>query len=194
MPPSVQNRVKSYLHENNPVSLQDLCYLKVSHVGFDGKDHVGELVVHKSIQKQVKDIFAELYLACFPIEKVRLIEEYGADDIASMNDNNSSSFCSRLITASSEDFSLHSYGLAIDINPLQNPYINNDLILPKDSQVFLDRSLKRKGMITLGDPCYQAFTKRGWLWGGHWKTLSQAHPEKKDYQHFSLPLSTLSSR
>ncbi len=170
---------KSYL-VNDTVALKDLSYLKVSYWGFDEKSHIGEIIVNKEVAKDLVEIFQELYEVKYPIEKIRLIDEYDADDNLSMEDNNSSSFCFRPVVGSSK-LSKHSYGLAIDINPLQNPYVKGDLILPPNGEEYLDRNNVRIGMILEGDACYEAFVSRGWTWGGHWNSL-------KDYQHFEYDL------
>lgn len=163
--------------ENAPVKLEDLAYITVTYWGFDDKEHIGEMIVHKKLAHEVTDIFKELYEGKFPIEKIRLIDEYDAKDELSMADNNTSAFCSREVTGQKGVFSNHSYGIAIDINPVQNPYIKGEIVLPKEGNTYLDRSHVRKGMIIKGDVCYNAFKSRGWTWGGEWKSL-------KDYQHF----------
>ena len=169
----------SYI-ENDNVFLEDLSYIQVTHWGFDDKEHIGEIIVNSKVAEDIVEIFKELYEAKFPIEKIRLIDEYGADDDLSMMDNNSSSFCYREV-AGSNKLSNHSYGIAIDINPVQNPYIKGNVLLPSNGEEYLDRENIRKGMITEGDPCYNAFVSRGWTWGGHWNSL-------KDYQHFEFNL------
>lgn len=163
--------------ENSPVDIDELSYICVTYWGFDDIEHVGELIVHKKLAMEVIEIFKELYEARFPIDKIRLIDEYGADDDLSMSDNNSSAFCSREVTGKKGVFSNHSYGVAIDINPVQNPYIKDEIILPKEGKEYLDRDNIRQGMIIKGDVCYNAFITRGWTWGGEWSSL-------KDYQHF----------
>lgn len=159
-----------------PVSLEELSYVKVTYWGFDNREHIGELIVHEKVAEEVVEIFEELYKEKFPIEKVKLIDEYGADDDLSMADNNTSSFCYRKVSGS-EKLSKHSYGIAIDINPLQNPYIKGNSVSPEGGKEYLDRNNLRKGMIVKNDICYRAFTSRGWIWGGDWKSV-------KDYQHF----------
>lgn len=166
--------------ENDDIKIEDLAYLQVTHWGFDDKEHKGEIIVNEKVASQVVEIFRELYEAKFPIEKIRLIDEYNGDDNLSMLDNNSSSFCYREVPGS-EKLSNHSYGVAIDINPVQNPYIKNNTILPESGKEFLDRNNIRKGMIVEGDVCYNAFKSRGWTWGGDWNSL-------KDYQHFEFKL------
>lgn len=160
-----------------PIKLADLVYLKITHLGFDAKPHVGEMIVNKRVAGEVLAIFKDLYQAKYPIEKIRLIDEYNAGDDLSMADNNSSALCVRPLTGETSGFSRHSYGLAIDINPVQNPYVKNGKVLPSQGKDCLDRSRVKPGMIIKGDACYKAFASRGWQWGGAWKSL-------KDYQHF----------
>ena len=163
--------------KNDKVELNDLRMVKVQHYGFDDNVHTGELIVHKKVAQEVRDIFKELLKAEFPIEKIRLIDEYDADDDLSMQDNNSSALNVRYITGSDGVFSKHSYGIAIDINPVQNPYVRGDTVLPPEGEKYTDRSLDKKGMIHTGDACYNAFKNRGWTWGGNWNSL-------QDYMHF----------
>ena len=161
----------------SPIKLKDLAYLKITYFDFDGKSHTGEMIVHQKVAKEVLEIFQELYRAKFPIEKMKLIDDYGADDNLSMAANNSSALCVRPLTGEKHGFSRHSYGLAIDINPLQNPYVKGKTVSPAAGKDYLDRTKPRRGMIVKGDVCYNAFISRGWQWGGDWKSL-------KDYQHF----------
>lgn len=177
----IEKIVGASYKENTPVNLDELSYIRVTYWGFDDLEHIGEIIVHKKLAVEVTEIFKELYEARFPIDKIRLIDEYGADDNISMSANNSSAFCSREITGKKDVFSNHSYGVAIDINPVQNPYIKGDTILPKEGSEYLDRENIRKGMIIKDDICYNAFINRGWTWGGEWSSL-------KDYQHFEKNL------
>jgi hypothetical protein len=163
--------------QNNTVKIDDLCYVKVTYWGFDDKPHIGELIVSKDIGKEVIEIFKELYAAKFPIEKMKLIDEYDAVDSKSMEDNNTSAFCYREVDGKPGKLSKHSYGIAIDINPVQNPYVYKDKVSPESGRAYLNREKLAKGMITGKDACYKAFTSRGWSWGGNWKY-------EKDYQHF----------
>jgi hypothetical protein len=173
-----------------PISINDLSYLIIVHWGFDDSFHLGEMIVHNKVAQKVIEIFTELCQAKFPIEKIRLISEYKADDNKSMNDNNSSALCQRSITGKPGIYSKHSFGTAIDINPIQNPYIKGTLILPEIGEKYLDRTKQEKGMITLDSVCYQAFAKRGWTWGGNWKKKfyfdkqSQTYKKYYDLQHF----------
>lgn len=168
--------------ENEEIKIEDLAYIQVTHWGFDDKEHVGELIVHAKVAEDLVDIFEELYEAKYPIEKIRLIDEYDANDELSMSDNNTSAFCYREVTGSNGELSNHSYGIAIDVNPIQNSYVKNDIVLPEAGKEYLDRENIRKGMIVEGDACYNAFKSRGWTWGGDWKSL-------KDYQHFEKKIS-----
>lgn len=158
------------------VKIEELSYLKITYWGFDEKSHIGEMIVNQEVAEEVLDIFKEVYEKKYPIEKIKLIDEYKADDEKSMEDNNSSAFCYRKI-ANTNKLSKHSLGTAIDINPLYNPYIVGKKILPVSAKPYVDRKNVKKGTITKGDALYNAFIKRGWTWGGEWK-------EKKDYQHF----------
>ncbi len=134
------------------------------------------MIVHTGLAQEVLDIFVEVYDQQYPIEKMKLIDEYGANDELSMADNNTSAFCYRAV-ANTNKLSKHSTGRAIDINPLYNPYVVKNAVLPVNSESYLDRELSQKGMIHQGDALYNAFIKRGWTWGGNWAT-------QKDYQHF----------
>lgn len=169
-----------------PVPLEDLRYLTISHWGYDGEEKIGHMVVHAKIADELLAIFHELYDANFPIECMELIDQYDADDDRSMAANNSSAFCCRAITNVPGTFSLHSYGIAIDINPLINPYVKGEQVLPEGGKAYLDRTQQYQGIITKSsdNACYRAFTKYGYEWGGDWTT-------RVDYQHFQKPISAL---
>ena len=174
----IENRIKGISwKQNNNVELEDLSYVKVTYWGFDEKPHIGELIVNKDIGQEVTEIFGELFAAKFPIEKIKLIDEYDAVDSKSMEDNNTSAFCYREVEGKPGTLSKHSYGIAIDINPVQNPYVYKEKISPEAGKDYVDRSKVSKGMIVKDDVVYKAFTSRGWTWGGDWKY-------EKDYQHF----------
>lgn len=172
---------KSYKEDCN-LPLEQLTYLKVLHMGFDKKTHIGELIVNTTIADTVLTIFKELYASKYPIEKVLLVDEYNADDDASMTDNNSSAFNYRVIDGTTR-LSKHSLGTAIDINPLYNPYVRNRnderAILPKEGAAYADRTLDCPYMISTRDICYKTFIKYGFTWGGNWSS-------SKDYQHFEI--------
>jgi hypothetical protein len=173
----IRDRMTSSWRPGCPVPLWKLRYLQVSFWGFDGKARVGELVVRRSQAWPVVRAFRTLFRARFPIRRMRLVDEYGADDDASMAANNTSAFNCRLATGGSS-WSEHAYGRAIDINPIQNPYVKGSTVLPPAGRRYLNRSRKAKGMIHDGDVVVRAFAAIGWEWGGHWSSL-------KDYQHFS---------
>lgn len=168
--------------DNSPLGLDDLKYLQMSYWGYDGCVHEGELVVHHGVAQDVMDIFGELFEARFPIEKMKLIDVYQANDDLSMADNNSSALCVRMVTGSTTDWSKHSYGCAVDINPLVNPYAKNGKVLPKEGLAYLDRESGARGQIVKDDVCYKAFLKRGWSWGGDWMNTRGY----VDYQHFDI--------
>ena len=170
---------KSYV-EDCEVPFEELRYVKVLYWGFDEEPHVGELIVNKAIAEDITEIFKDLYEIKYPIEQMVLVDEYDADDEASMAANNTSAFNYRMI-AGTNRLSKHSYGYAIDINPLYNPYVRviegKTVITPENGEQYADRSLKCEYYIKADDPCYQAFITRGFTWGGDWKN-------QKDYQHF----------
>lgn len=163
--------------ENDQVPLDALSLLTLSYVGFDGKRYTGQMIAAAAVGEELTDIFRELYEGGFPIERMQLIDAYGADDNASMADNNTSAFCYREIDGT-DILSNHSFGTAVDINPVQNPYVRGDLVQPEASRTYLERQDVRPGMIVPGDVCYNAFTSRGWSWGGEWTG------GVTDFQHF----------
>ena len=159
---------------------ENLRYIHVLHVGFDNQVHEGELVVNKDIADDVLEIFKELYESGYQIEKVRLVDEYDADDEASMSDNNSSAFNFRFISHTTK-ISKHGMGMAVDINTLYNPYVktvDGELsIEPANAADYVDRSKDFSHKIDHDDLCYKLFTEHGFEWGGDWT-------HSKDYQHF----------
>ena len=162
---------------------EDLRYLHVLHCGFDGETHEGEMVCNVYIAGTLIDIFKKLYEAGYQIEKIRLVDEYDADDEMSMRDNNSSSFNFRFISHTKK-ISKHGLGLAVDINTLYNPYtktVDGKVILePATAGEYVDRSRDFPHKIDENDLCYKLFIKHGFEWGGSWKSA-------KDYQHFEIP-------
>jgi len=169
-----------------PVPLEDLRYLTITHWGYDGEEKIGHMVVHAKLADELIAIFHELYNEQFPIERMELIDLYDADDDRSMTANNSSAFCCRAITNAPGTFSLHSYGIAIDINPLVNPYVKGTQVLPEGGKAYLDRTQDHMGMISKSadNACYRIFIEYGYEWGGDWTT-------RVDYQHFQKPISAL---
>lgn len=160
-----------------PVAPDGLRIITMSHWNYAGSVSTGKLVVAASLANQVVEIFSDLYDARFPIERMELVDNYDGDDDQSMAANNTSAFNCRLVTGGSS-YSEHSYGRAIDINPVVNPYVKGSTVLPPAGSAYVDRSLDAPGMIHANDEVVQAFAARGWIWGGTWSSL-------KDYQHFS---------
>jgi hypothetical protein len=168
-------------HEGCPVPISDLRSLELTFWGFDGHRHHGELIVHQDIADNVVDVFHTLYTNRFPINKMQRVDDYGGSDDASMADDNTSAFNCRPITGSTSGFSVHSYGKAIDINTVENPYVKGSTVLPPAGAAYLDRTDVRPGMIVHGDPVWSAFDAYGYHWGGDWNS-------PHDYQHFEFPL------
>lgn len=178
----IKNRIMNISYkENTNVELNDLDYIRILHIGFDGNTHVGELIVNKAISSDIISIMKELYKDSYPIEKMKLIDDYNGDDVASMADNNSSGFNYRVI-ANTTNLSNHAKGMAVDINPLYNPYITWDSkgnmnVSPESSMPYVNREEDFVGKIDKNDLCYKLFTLHGFTWGGDWTKV-------KDYQHF----------
>lgn len=166
------------------VPRSDLRYLVFLHRDIQGQAIVGEMVVNASIAQDVLDIMRQLFLQSYPIEKARLIDYYDADDERSMLDNNTSGFNWRYIK-NTDRLSNHSTGMAIDINPLYNPYHlsrrGRETIQPQSGKPYLDRQADYPYKIERGDLCYELFTSHGFAWGGDWES-------PKDYQHFEKKL------
>lgn len=167
--------------EDCTVPLSDLRYVRVLYCGFDSSSHTGELVISKSIAEDITGVFRTLYAARYPIGKMVLVDEYGGDDNASMLDNNTSAFNYRTVNGTTT-LSRHSQGMAIDINPLFNPWVytldGKDVIDPPAGSQYADRSLDNLYYIDHEDLCYRLLTDLGFEWGGDWSS-------SKDYQHFS---------
>lgn len=170
---------KSY-KDGCTIPLSELRYIKVLHITINKEIRLGEMVVNRAISREVIAIFRELFEAKYPIEKMVLVDEYNADDNASMADNNSSAFNYRTIPSRGR-LSAHSRGMAIDINPLYNPYIkqypDKTLIAPKEAKEYANRNTTFPYKIERDDLCCQLFRQYGFEWGGDYKSI-------KDYQHF----------
>lgn len=175
---------KSYT-PNNDIQLDDLRYIKLLHYNYDHNIQVGELIVNKSIADEIKDIFIELFENEYEIEKMYLPDRYwtgdgNTTDDAACDDNNTSAFFYRRV-GGSNSLSNHAYGLAIDINPQQNPYVSyrngSAECIHENALAYLDRTSGAAHMITTNDLCYQLFVSHGYTWGGSWRNI-------KDYQHF----------
>jgi hypothetical protein len=162
-----------------PVAAADLAYVQLAFWGFDDQRHTGELLVHRSVAEDLVSVFRRLYDARFPFEELRITTRAELDAAPTGDSNGTGVFVCRPATGSTTTFSQHAYGLAIDLDPFQNPYVKGDLVLPELASAYLDRTHVRPGMITPDGVVVQAFESIGWTWGGTWRSL-------KDYQHFSL--------
>lgn len=181
LPSVTREAIEKYSwHPGCPLDPEELSYVEVSHWGFDHRVHQGVLIVNHRVAKEVVEIFRELFQQKFPIEKIIPIEFYQGNDKKAMLDNDTSAFLCRSMTRKPHRFSTHSYGTAIDINPLQNPYVIGNYIEPTTAKIYLNRNNKQTGMITKGDAVYKIFKQHGWRWGGDWRHI-------KDYQHFEKP-------
>lgn len=165
------------------VHYEDLRYLNVLYYDFEGQVQTGELICNKGIAQDLVEIFYELYLNEYQIEKIRLIEAYGGDDTASMLDNNTSCFNYRVVDGTN-NLSKHALGCAIDVNPFYNPYVvfnrngsGETYISPAGSEKYADRTQNFPYKIDETDLCYKLFIAHGFTWGGNWNS-------SKDYQHF----------
>ncbi len=167
------------------VPREDLRYLKLLHRGFDGKIHVGELMMNALLADEMLEIFTILFQNDYQVESMYLVDDFDADDRSSIAANNTSAFNFRSITDNPDVLSYHGMGVAIDINPINNPYIWLDengswTYEDRDAELYLDRDASdasKRHMINHNDLCYKLFTQRGYTWGGDWD-------DPKDYQHF----------
>lgn len=160
-----------------PVRLSQLRLIKVTFLGFDGRAHRGNLVVARGWARPLLGVFRTLYDARFRFRRIRLIDAYQADDRRSMRADNTSAFNGRYVSGTTR-WSMHAYGLAIDINPVENPWVDGRYVSPPNGAPYADRSKRARGMIHADDVVVRAFRSIGWKWGGDW-------PGAKDYQHFS---------
>lgn len=177
-------RMKGKTYKNNcTVPLSELRHVKVLYKNKAKQTLKGEIVCNKHIADDVAEIFYELYKANYPIERIRLMDDYNADDETAMRDNNTSSFNFRFISHSTK-VSKHGLGLAVDLNTLYNPFVltvDGKLhVEPETALKYVDRSKNFDYKIDENDLAYKLFIQHGFEWGGHWKT-------RKDYQHFELP-------
>ena len=175
--PVTASRLGSSHRPGCPVAVGDLRLVQVTYLGFDGRPHQGELVVHRTHAPRLVEVFRQLYDARFPVQQMVTVEKYGSDDDRSMAANNPSAYNCRTVTGGTA-FSEHAYGAALDINPVQNPYVRGTTVLPEAGRAYLDRSDVRPGMVVAGDVVVRAFAAAGWGWGGDFSSF-------KDYQHFS---------
>ena len=161
-----------------PVALSQLRVVRVSHWRFDGRPHVGRLVVNRRVTTAVVGVFRRLYAARFPIRRMVPLSAYRGSDDASMAADNTSAFNCRRAVGSSGVWSMHAYGEAIDVNPVENPYVLRGRPLPPAGSRYVNRGRYRPGMAVEGGALVRAFVAVGWKWGGRWTG-------SPDYQHFS---------
>jgi hypothetical protein len=164
-------------HQGCPVALRDLRLVRARYIGFDGRVHTGRLVVNRDAAHDLVTVLRSLYAARFPIRRLELVDRYGGSDFRSIEADNTSAFNCRYVAGTSR-WSEHSYGRAIDVNPIENPYVSGGRTSHRASVPFLDRTPCRRGMACPGSVLVQAFQSIGWGWGGYWSGA-------KDYQHFS---------
>ena len=177
IPPAVEARMRGVSYpEDAEIKMDDLRYLKLSYFDFDGSPQVGEMVCNKAIAGDLVEIFRELYEARYPIRSIRLIDDFGGDDEASMAADNTSCFNYRRKTGMRE-LSKHARGLAVDINPFENPYVRPSRVRPAGAKAFADRTRDFPHKIDKEDLCYRLFRAHGFSWGGTWRSV-------QDYQHF----------
>ena len=182
-------RIKGKTFKNDcTLPRDDLRYLNLLHKDLNGKTLKGEMICNKYIAKDLITIFKKLYQSNYPIEKIRLMDEYEADDEKGMKDNNSSCFNFRFISHTNK-ISKHGLGLAVDINTLYNPYHKivdgKEIIEPATAKEYLDRKKKFIYKIEEDDICCKLFKKYGFIWGGNcWS-------DRKDFQHFEIPNETI---
>jgi hypothetical protein len=166
-------------HRGCPVGLGELRLLTVAHWGFDGAVHHGRLVVNRDAAAVMLGAMRSLFRLHYPIRQMRLVDAYGADDHRSMDADNTSAFNCRFVAGSGGVWSQHAYGRALDLNPLENPYVTESgYVSPSAGAPYADRLRRARGLIHRGGPVVAAFVAAGWEWGGNW-----AWP--KDFQHFS---------
>ncbi|HEX5190124.1 MAG TPA: M15 family metallopeptidase [Streptosporangiaceae bacterium] len=172
--------VPSSWHPGCPVPPADLRAIRLSYRGFDGAAHTGEIIVNASVVKQVIKVFSLLYRARFPIRQMEPVDVFHGSDPRSMAADNTTGFnCRRAVAPGSPQWSMHAYGLAIDVNTVQNPYLEGSRVRPSAGAAYLNRSDIRQGMAYPGGVLVLAFRSVGWGWGGQWTG-------SPDYQHFSV--------
>lgn len=161
-----------------PVGKRDLAWIRITYWGFDDLRHSGEMLVNRAAADDLVDVFRQLYWAKFPIESMGIARLGDLDAPPTGDGNGTGSFACRPIRGGTE-YSQHAYGLAVDLNPFQNPYQRGDVVLPELASAYLARDWLRPGMVTPEGPAVRAFSSIGWEWGGDWSAT-------KDYQHFSV--------
>jgi hypothetical protein len=160
-----------------PVGPAELRTVRLSYWGFDGRMHLGSLVVNRQVTRDVVRVFRRLYAARFAIRRMVPVSRYRGSDDASMAADNTSAFNCRFVSGTSR-WSMHAYGLAVDVNPVENPYVSGGRVRPPAGRRYVDRVRSRGGMAVVGGVLVEAFAAVGWGWGGRWAG-------SPDYQHFS---------
>jgi hypothetical protein len=160
-----------------PVAAADLRYLTVTFRGFDGRAHTGELLVNARAAHDLVTVFGRLFAAGFPIERMRISSAAELNAPPTGDGNTTEAFACRPVRGQTA-WSQHAYGLAVDVNPFQNPYHKGQVVLPELATAYLNRAEARPGMVAPGGPVVRAFAAIGWQWGGDYRSL-------KDYMHFS---------
>jgi hypothetical protein len=176
-PPPADVIARSTWRAGCPVGVDDLAWIRLTFWGFDDQRHTGELLANASVADDLVSVLRRLYADRFPIEEMA-ISTRADQDAPPTGDGNATEVFNCRPTTGGTSFSQHAYGLAIDVDSFQNPYVKGDLVLPELASSYLDRADVRPGMIEPGDDVVQAFAAIGWEWGGDWQSL-------KDYQHFS---------
>jgi hypothetical protein len=166
-------------HRGCPVAPSQLRRLRVRYWGFDRRAHLGAVIVNVRAVEPLTRVFARLYAARFPIRKLRQIDAYGGNDERSLAADNTAAFnCRYAVAPGPRRWSVHAYGLAIDVDPVENPYVEGGRVHPLAGRAYLDRRRVRLGMAVRGGVLVRAFAAVGWKWGGRWTG-------SPDYQHFS---------
>jgi D-alanyl-D-alanine carboxypeptidase len=162
-----------------PVGPAQLRRVRLAYWGFDGRPHTGALVANAKVVPGLVRVFRRLYGARFPIRRLRAIDAYGGNDERSLAADNTSAFnCRYAVAPGLRRWSSHAYGEAIDVNPVENPYVEGGRVHPAAGRAYLNRSKVRRGMAVRGGLLVRAFAAVGWEWGGRWRG-------SPDYQHFS---------
>jgi hypothetical protein len=166
-------------HRGCPVAPSGLRRLRLTYWGFDGRAHPGALVVNAKAVAPLTRVFSRLYAARFPLRRLRPIDAYGGSDERSLEADNTAAFnCRYAVASGPRRWSVHAFGLAVDVDPVENPYLEGGRVHPRAGRAYLDRSRYRPGMATSGGLLVRAFASVGWQWGGRWTG-------SPDYQHFS---------
>ena len=178
IPPAVEARMRgSSYPEDATIALSELRYLQLAYYDFYGVQQMGEMVCNAAIAQDLLEIFQALYEAQYRIHSIRLVDDFGGSDDASMRADNTSCFNFRTVPGQKK-LSRHAMGMAVDVNPLENPYIDSrGRILPVEGTPYADRTKDFPHKIDRGDLCYKLFREHGFTWGGAWT-------RSKDYQHF----------